>query len=145
MALGLLAAAPLAIGLVLAFAGPGSTDFLVEGASFTSASAKTRPAIWDESGRRLSWAGEGPGSAGEAYRHAAPQPHRPPLLFDGWNALERASGQPPFRLLLTTRLWGVFLVTAAVAVEVWEMFPVDLVAGLVFAQAFAHRSASSDP
>lgn len=39
-------------------------------------------------------------------------------------------------LLMTARLWGVFVVIAAAGWNIWEEFPTDLLVALVFGQAF---------
>jgi hypothetical protein len=45
----------------------------------------------------------------------------------------------PRSLLLTARLWGVFLIVAAFTQDIWEKVPVDLVAALVLGLAAGLR------
>jgi hypothetical protein len=45
--------------------------------------------------------------------------------------------------IMTARLFGVFAIVAAFAVNVWEEFPVNLVLALFITQAFSSRSEKS--
>jgi hypothetical protein len=58
-------------------------------------------------------------------------------------ALER--GRDDDALVVTMRLWGLFVVVAALVVNIWEEFPVDFLVALGFAFLYGSKRARAEP
>jgi hypothetical protein len=165
------AAFPVAVVLagVVVFASGSAVGFLGQGFTFSSQSAKARTSLWKERWAEVNVFGGGPGSAGAAFARAADSSNSPqnagervtdnlyvswllqygillgiPLCLAWLALLSRPlflPGADP--AIMTARLFGVFAIVAAFAVNVWEEFPVNLVLALFITQAFSSRSEKS--
>jgi hypothetical protein len=160
-----LPAAVLLVGLVV-FASGSALGFLGQGFTFSSESAKARTSLWKERWSEVSVLGGGPGSAGAAFARAADSSSARPAgagvtdnLYVAWllqygilfgiplclawllvlgRPLFLPGSDPP---IMTARLFGVFALVSAFAVNIWEEFPVNLILAVFVAQAFAVRPA----
>jgi hypothetical protein len=155
-------------GLVI-FASGSSLGFLGQGFTFSSQSAKDRTALWKERWSEVGVFGSGPGSAGAAFARAADTTGGNATTGEGVTDNLYVSwllqygivlglplalvwiyvlGRPLFfsragPAELTGALFGVFAIISALAVNIWEEFPVNLVVALFVAQAYG--PAARDP
>jgi hypothetical protein len=148
-------------GLII-FASGSSLGFLGQGFTFSSQSAKDRTALWKERWSEVGVFGGGPGSAGAAFARAADTAGGNASTSEGVTDNLYVSwllqygvvlgiplaliwlyvlGRPVFfsragPAELTGALFGVFAIISALAVNIWEEFPVNLVIALFIAQAY---------
>lgn len=151
--------AAIVVGAIVLFAHTTSGSFLAQGFTFGSDSAQARQTIWEQRWNGLDAFGHGPSSAGAALaRVGSAAPAAMTGVVDNqylsWLyeygilggamlcALFATALLAPFRLRfdqlivplemrITAALVGVFLVVAALSVNVWEEFPLNFIASVI--------------